>query len=42
MAYATGESDGELQVIHATVEWDKNYYAAKSGEWLDPSKVEKG
>ena len=30
LAYATGEADGELQVIHATVEWDQNYYAAKN------------
>ena len=42
LAYAAGEADGELQVIHATVEWDQNYYAAKNGELLDPGKVQKG
>ena len=37
-----GDADDERQVIRATVEWDKNYYAAKSGEQLDTSKVLEG
>ena len=37
-----GDTDDELQVVHATVEWNQQYYAAKSGELLDTCKVWEG
>ena len=37
-----GDTDDELRVVHATVEWNKQYYAAKSGDLLDPGKVQQG
>ena len=37
-----GDTNDQLRVVHATVEWNKQYYAAKSGELLDTSKVWEG
>ena len=39
LAFLAGEDAQGEQVIQATVEWDKTYYSAKTGEVLDPAKV---
>ena len=42
LAYLASDNGTGEQVIHATVEWGKTYYAAKSGLPLDTAKVLKG
>ena len=42
LAHLASTAEGGEQVIHATVEWDKEYYSTKSGELLDTAKVLQG
>jgi hypothetical protein len=42
LAYLSADGGGDAQVIQATVEWDRKYYASKSGEELDPLRVLEG
>ena len=42
LAHLGGKGDGDWQVIHAIVEWEKEYYTAKSGKLLDTERVQKG